>query len=260
MLLHVPAPALEFGFMNEPVGTHGSRTIMLAELRLLLESRPPETDIEQYRSAVLDDNVLLKKTAATRRESFRRLRELYALNSNVLLFHALRDLWDAEVEAQPLLALLCATTRDPILRGTADLILAVPTEAQVTPHMISKAAQDSFPDRYNPTMLAGIGRHAASSWQQSGHLKGKLHKIRVQAESRPANVAYALLLGYLCGDRGEGLFHTLWSQLLDTPTHILHQQALVASQHGWLEYRRSGDVTDISFRYLLREKGQGYEG
>jgi len=123
----------------------------------------------------------------------------------------------------------------------------------VTPQMFSQATNEHFPNRYNTSTLAKIGRNAASSWQQSGHLSGKLHKLRSRAKSRPAAVAYALLLGHLCGTRGESLFNTTWAQLLDTPVHILHEQAILASHSGWIEYRRAGNVIDISFHYLLRE-------
>ena len=101
-------------------------------------------------------------------------------------------------------------------------------------------------------MLANAGRHAASSWQQSGHLRGKMEKVRDRAESRPAAVAYALLLGHLCGARGDGLFTTLWARRAGAPEHTLREQAAEASRLGYLEYRHAGAVTDISFRHLLR--------
>ncbi len=251
-MFNVPEPALEFGFSNDPCGTHGSRTIMLSELRLLLAARPASASLEHYRSAILDDNALLKKTVITRRESFRRLRELYGINGKVTVFRALRDLWEVDKEAQPMLALLCACARDPILRATSSVILAAPDRTPITPAMISKAASEAFPGRYNATMLANIGRHAASSWRQSGHLKGRFAKVRSKPECRPPAVAYALFLGYLCDDRGDGLLETIWTRLLDTPSHTLHEQAFLASQRGWLEYRHAGNVTDIGFRYLLR--------
>ena len=122
MSLQIPAPANKFGFINDPVGTHGSRTIMLAELRLLLGACQASASLEEYRSAIVDENVLLKKTVITRKDSFRRLRELYSLNKNTLLFRALRDLWDDDMQVQPLLALLCAVARDPLLKGTAEMI------------------------------------------------------------------------------------------------------------------------------------------
>jgi hypothetical protein len=52
--------------------------------------------------------------------------------------------------------------------------------------------------------------------------------------------------------QGEALFYTIWCRLLDTPGHVLHSQAVAASQRGWLEYRRAGSVTEVGFRYLLR--------
>jgi len=85
-------------------------------------------------------------------------------------------------------------------------------------------------------------------------LRGRTHKVRVRAESHPTSVAYALLLGYLCGARGEALFHTAWARILDAPAYVLHEQAFQASQRGWIEYRQTGAVTDVGFSYLLREE------
>jgi len=204
---NIPTNALVYGFVNSTVGTHGSRTIILAELRALLAARPASSTIEAYRVAVVDDNVLLKRTVTTRRESFRRLRELYALTPDTLLFYALRELWDADAEAQPLLALLCACARDALLRGTVELILTALPHASVTPGQISAAVDDSFPSRYSSTTLANVGRHAASSWQQSGHLEGRLRKtralqaIRVPLPTLCSLGTYAVRVGRDCSTR-----------------------------------------------------------
>ena len=131
----------------------------------------------------------------------------------------------------------------------------MPEGDSVTPYEIEASAQRSFPGRYNETMLANIGRHAASSWQKSGHLSGRLHKVRARARCFAEDTAYALLLGHLCGVRGEALFETFWCRLLDVPLHTLHDQAFAASQQGWIEYRHSGMVTEISFRRLLPAQG-----
>jgi hypothetical protein len=253
MSTQAPALPKEHGFVNESVSAHSSRTMMLTELRLLLAACQSSASVEEYRSAIVDENVLLKKTVTTRKNSFRWLRELYALNRKIPVFRALRDLWDEDAQAQPLLALLCSVARDHILRGTAEWILVIPEGGTVMPIMIAETVNAEFPNRYQPNTLASIGRNAISSWQQAGLLHGKLHKVRVKAESRSASVAYALLLGYLSGARGEALFQTLWCRLLDAPTHVLHEQAFAASQRGWIEYRHMGDITEIGFRYLLRK-------
>ncbi len=204
---------------------------------------------------MVGENVLLKPTAKTRAKSFQVLRELYGLDRRILLFRALRDLWDDDADAQPLLAVLEACARDPILRATAEMVLATPEGAGVTPEQLGEAIKERLPGRYNVTTLFASGQHAASSWQQAGHLQGRLRKVRARAVSRPAAVAYALLLGYLDGGQGDALFHTLWARLLDAPEHELRSQAVAAARQGWLEYRAAGRVTELSFRYLLREEG-----
>src|SRR5215207_2612716 len=103
-------------------------------------------------------------------------------------------------------------------------------------------------------MLANIGRHVASSWQQSGHLQGRASKTRVQAAAHPESTAYALFLGHLTGAGGERLFSTPWVALLDAPTHVLREHARAAARHGWLEYKSLGGVTEIDFPYLLRDQ------
>lgn len=253
MSLHNSALPDDSGFVGEPVSTHSSRTMMLAELRLLLSACQKDASQEEYQSAIVEENVLLKRTIATRRVSFWRLRDLYALNTRVLLFRVLRDLWDDKTEAQPFLALLCAIARDAVLRETAEAILATSVGDTITPNALADVANTSFPHRYNTTTLASLGQNVISSWQQAGLLSGKLHKVRIRAQCYPASVAYALLLGHLSGVRGEALFQTLWCRLLDAPIHVLHEHAIAASQRGWIEYRHMGEITEIGFRYLLRK-------
>ena len=253
MSIVIPEESLVYGFVVNGMGAHASRTIMLSELRLLLASFPASAHLGDYRSAILEQNVLLKSTDTTRREAFRRLRALYGLNRDILLFRAVRDLWDLQPEAQPMLALLCATARDPLLRATADVVVSAPVGVEVTTEAISKAVDEQFSGRYNP-IVAAIGRHASSSWQQSGHLRGKFKKTRSLPQFCTTSTAYGLLLGYLCGGRGDGLFETFWSRLLCTPLHVLHDLAIAAARQGWLEYKHSGNVTEISFRYLMRDE------
>lgn len=252
-MIEISEPALRCGFRGQPVGTHTSRTIMLAELRLLLADCPPGAGLEEYRAAVVQDNVLLKQTVTTRRASFRALRELYALAPPVLLFRALRDLWEDDPRAQPLLALLCATARDPILRASAELVVSTPIGAAITPALLAESVARVLPGRYLPAVLARTGRNLASSWKQSGHLAPRTG-LRIRAECRSPAVASALLLGSCLGLHGERLLQSLWSRLLDAPLPLLEEQAFAASRRGWIEFRRGGGVVDVGFRHLLRNE------
>lgn len=227
---------------------------MVRELAALLGACLPNTGLEDYRAAAIDGNELFKKSLESRRGSFRRLRELYALDPSVLVFRSLRRLWDANDEARPLLAILCAVARDPILRSRVPSIVATPKGEVVNKAMFSDAVSQAFPGRYGPGVLARIGRNLASSWTQSGHLHGRVTKVRAEAQCQPISLTYALFLAHLCGERGGRLFSSQWALLLDAPPDVLLAQAAVASRSGWLDYRHGGGVTEIGFSFLMRDE------
>lgn len=241
----------------ESGGAHTSRTIQLAELTALLAAAPADATLDDYKHAVVEQNVLGKKTLNSRQRTFRYLRELYALDPGVLLFRALRDLWPAEPEAQPLLAMLCSLARDPALRATAAAVLPLAPGAPVTADDLAKALVDRYPGAYSWAVAHKVGRNAASSWTQSGHLAGRSPKVRASASDGAAAAAYALLLGHLEGAVGEGLFKTFWTQVLDVPPSVVLEQAMTAAQRGWIELRHGGGVTDVTFRFLLRDEQSG---
>lgn len=233
-------------------GPHTSRTIMLKEFSTLLSASSLDAARADYAEAVVEENVLSKKSDSTRKRSLRYLRELYVLDSTAVLFRGLRDLWSADPESLPLLALVCALARDPLLRATGPPLFEAPFGAPVDASMLAEAVIARFPQSYSEAVAAKIGRNTASSWTQSGHLKGRVNKTRVRAQSTPAAVTYAFMVGHLANARGQGLLRTVWGQSLDSSDHEMYQQAIAASKRGWMEFRRAGDVVEVGFRWLLR--------
>jgi hypothetical protein len=238
---------------RESGGAHTSRTMLLQELTSLLVAVPVTAEPDAYRDAVIEQNVLGKKTLSSRQRTHRYLRELYAIDPAILLFRALRDLWDADIEAQPLVAILCALARDPSLRATAAAVLPEAPGTPVTAVDLQEALMIRYPGNYSVALANKVGRNAASSWTQSGHLAGRTNKTRAQANCRPAAVAYALLLSDIDGAVGEGLFDTLWTRVVDASPGVVHEQAFTASQRGWIDFRHGGGVTDVGFSFLCRE-------
>jgi hypothetical protein len=231
-------------------GAHTSRTMMLADLRALLASTPEEATRDQYRHAVLENNVLGKGSTSARQRSFRYLRELYLLDLDEPSFLALRKVWAHDIEAQPLIALSSALSRDPALRGTATRVLRTPVGSPVTADELAAAVSETYPNSYGDAIAHKIGRNAASTWTQSGHLSGRTKKVRRRANARPASVSYALFLASLEGREGDLLFESLPVQAQDAPSYSLKELAREASRRGWLDYRSIGDVTEVSFGYL----------
>jgi hypothetical protein len=250
--VRVPDEALAYGFFNNGAGTHTSRTLMLTEVRGLLTVTSLTVAYSGYQEAAVELNAVNKATLSTRRKTFRHLRELYGLSPQLRIFRALRDLWAFDPTAQPLLAASCAMARDPLMRASARRIFEARPDDVVRSQELSQAVQDSFPDRLRADTLARTGRNLASSWTQSGHLSGRSRKIRTRPPTTPEATAYALFLGHLCGDRGDGLFRSIWARLCDAPEHVLRIQAQVAARLGYLEYRQAGMVTEVGFSHLQR--------
>ena len=251
----------DLGFRDGNRGTHTSRTIMSAELGLLLEHLPNDAGREDYRRAVIEDNVLGKRTGATRKLSFQRLRELYGLDPDIPLFRYLRFLWGVDQEGRPLLAFLCAYARDPLLRMTAPAVLDAALGTSVDKHDLEKILSEAAPDRFNPSILNKIARNAASSWTQSGHLKGRSRKQRVRPHATPGAAAMALFIGCLEGLRAQRLFNTLWTRLLDVPLHRLQDLTLEAARRSWLDFLQADTVVEIRFpdRLTPQEEKWTYE-
>lgn len=240
-----------FGFREGDRGTHTSRTIMLAELRILLDHNPPTAAKSDYWRTIVEDNVLGKRTGSTRRLSAQRLSELYGLDPAIPIFRTFRLLWNMDEAGRPLLAFLCAYARDPLLRLTAPAILNARQGESVTTAAIEKALIEVISGRFNPSILNKIARNAGSSWTQSGHLSGRAHKVRSRPVATPANTAFALFLGYLEGFRAQRLFATEWARLLDRAPEQLSELASIASQRGLLNYRNVGSVVEVRFPDLL---------
>lgn len=244
-------------------GTNTSHTVVVNALTALLEVVPRNAPHAAYERAALEANVLGKDTDGARRRTFRHLRELYLLRPDSLLFRALRDLWHLDSDARPLLAGLCALARDSVFRASSKAILGTRPGAALTSADLAAAVGDHFPDSYGASTLAKIGRNTFSSWEQTGHLmegQQAATKVRTRATCRPADVTYALLLGHLTGARGQSLFETLWTRVLDQPSSRLLDLATTASQHGMMELRHAGGVIEVGFRELLRPfetEGQG---
>lgn len=235
-------------------GATVSHTIEVPALQRLLGSLPRDARLDEYRRAVLQENILAKATLGARHRTFGYLRQLYRLEPESLLFRALRDLWDDDPAGQPLLAGLCALARDPALRATGSVVLATEPGVGVVSSDLASAAEKAFPGSYNEATLAKIGRNTFSSWAQTGHLRAvaRTTKVRSRAICTPAAAAFALLLGHLQGIAGAAMFDTCWAKALDRPLAQLLEFAVAASRRGLIDFRHSGGVTQVGFSELLR--------
>ncbi len=241
-----------FGLRFGEKGTHTSRTMMFAELSDLLKFTPAAGTMAEYRAAIVDDNLLGKRTLATRKLTFQRLSELYGLNPAVPIFRVMRQLWDADRAGRPMLAFLVALARDPLLRMTTDAVLMAPVGRPVPTRELDDALEQRLGKRLSPAVRHKVARNAASSWTQSGHLQGRTSKRRVKPAASPSVACMALVLGYATGLRGRALFTSDWARALDVSHAELVQLVRAGNRQSLMNYREVGDIIEVQFPTLLR--------
>lgn len=239
--------AESLGFRFGDRGTHTSRTMMLPELRATLADAPADAPRAAYVAAIVDDNCLSKPTSATRGLSAQRLSELYALEPDVPLFRVMRNLWPLDERGQPLLALLVALARDPLLAATAPSVIPLKDGEEFARGPMRQALRAAVGSRLNDATLDKVARNAASSWSQAGHLTGRTFKLRQPVQPTFATVALALLLAYTCGSRGEALLESDWLKAIDCQPSLARSLAIDAKRHGLIDLRMVGEVIDIEF-------------
>lgn len=245
----------QFGFSYRRGSAHVARTMMLSELSHLLDSVPASSpSSEAYIRGIEEDNCLGKRSRQTRMLTRRHLSELYSLRPDTTLFRTLRYLWQRDPEGRPLIACLCAFARDPLLRSSAPFVLKL-TEGQLfSREALEEYLEKEYPGRFSKATLTSTAQNLASSWTQSGHLTGRVKKIRSRATATAGSTAYALLLGFLTGERGESLFKTDCAKLLDCSFEKAVEFAETASRKGWIVFKRVGNVIEVLFPALLTEQ------
>ncbi len=230
--------------------TTASHTIGIPHLVELLREVQSDASADQYRQAVVEDNILGRPTLAGRQRSFRHLRELYFLDPGRVEFAALRSLWDIDPAAQPLLAGLLAFTRDEVLRASFAAVADPPVGSGVTSADLTAAVAAQFGNEMSESTLGKTGRNTGACWTQTGHLAGRAKKVRTEVEARPVAIAYAAYLGHLAGGRGLGVLDNPWSQILGLAPGRTLEALRDAHTEGLLDLLVAGNVVDVSFPTL----------
>ena len=244
------AKAKKIGFRFGDRGTHTSRTMMLVEMEALLDVTRQADERDDYTSAIIDGNCLLKTTAATRRLSSQRLSELYGLDPKLPLFRVLRRLWYIDQENHPRLALLAAIARDPLLAASTPSVIPLVQGMEFQREPMKAALRSVVGDRLNDSTLEKVCRNAASTWTQSGHLEGRTFKKRRLVQASPMTAAFALYLAKAAGYAGAETFASAWFRVLDCDPSQARHYSLEAKRLGLINLRMAGDVVELDVAVL----------
>jgi hypothetical protein len=150
--------AAAHGFRHLPGGVHLSKTMMLDELQKILDGSG-HLDASAVEEAILNQNILSKPTGTARKLVLSRLNTLYGIKTPLPVQAAMLRLWTHYAAGHPLLALLCALAREPLLRNTASVVLNVPHPARAARCRPQRWWRRTRPARaLNPGPRCGGGR------------------------------------------------------------------------------------------------------
>lgn len=235
-----------FGIKLSGGGAHQSKTMMFVELEALMGTGASTS--EEFRSAAIEQNAIGKATSNTRRLTYRHMASLYGLGDQPPLTKALMKIWKSDIQGRRLHALLVALARDPLLRESAPVIMAGSVGQSLQRPFFEAAFVAAYPERFSEKMLRSLAQNCASSWTQTGHLKGSVKKIRQRVTPTPPTVAFAALIATASGFGGPSILSSGWMAVLDlTPAQALDALRR-AEAIGLARVRSAGDVTEISVR------------
>lgn len=235
------------GYKTGKSGAHAARSMMIAELAMLLEAHPEGAELARIKEDIEVFNILHKPTTNSRRLTYRHLVDLYGLSNSICLFRVFRKLWLQAAEARSVLALQLALCRDPLLRLSIPLMIATQPGEVINRQMVENLIEAHNLGGYSPASKQSFAQNINGTWSQAGFLEGRARKIRVLPSVHAANIAFALFIAKLQGFEGQRAFNTDMCKLLNNDASQLYPLAAAASVRGYLRYKQSGDVIEVSF-------------
>jgi len=227
---------------------HNSRTLMFTELSKVMDHAIEDNT---YLDS-LDENITNKLTRTNQLKTNSYLRHLYGFDIKFPPFVCFRHFWQqAEGSEKRIITLLFAIGQDFLLSESIPVVIKSSIGEKVTVKEFEDNVGRNHPKRYSEKTRKSIAQNLASSWKQAGYIAGKVKNIRTKTTPGFHSVAFALLMSYLNGERGEFMLRSKWIQALDLSEPNIRELAFEASKRDLLQYQYSGNVTTFSFSNLF---------
>lgn len=237
---------VRLGFNESPRGVHTSRTMMLKELESVMDAAGGEVSPDVVRRLVIEENLLGKATHSGRTNTSTKLIELYSFDRSIVLFRAFFSLWKETFHARPIISLLLALSRDAVLRTTVTAVVNRPIGSTMRKEDFYECLISGITSKYMESTLQSATRNVASSWRQSGHIRGNNPIVRTKAVSDFCAISFAVLIGYLRGLRGQSLLQSEWISILDLSATELESAIAEAHKHGFVTSRNLGGIIELT--------------
>lgn len=201
----------------------------------------------------LGQNVTNKRTRTNQSFTTGFLKKLYGFDPKGNAFKAFKYFWEMANDVEkPVLTLLYATGNDYLLEESIAIVAATRIGEKVSIDKFIENIKINQPGRFSEKTILSMAQNLASSWKQAGFIIGRTKNIRTQPEITSNLVAFAFLLAYLNGQRGDFILTSKWAKGLCIGEIKLRELAVEASRRGLLQYQFAGHVTSVSFQNLLK--------
>ena len=234
---------------------------LLAELRLVMERQVESASREEIVRWVVEDNILLKRTQAGRREVARKLAKRYGLCPGSPVFARFCSAWRAAQDSgqEGLLAFLMYGAHDGSVRLISSGWLAPLLRRPGTPLTVDAVlafidgVARSHPNigTWSPKTRLSVAQHFLTAARDYGLATGKASKHTVRPTVGPVVAWFAASLAQLQGVTPEETLASVWFHMLglDFPAVVDALYAMAASGLG--RFRVEGQVVELELREHL---------
>jgi hypothetical protein len=231
---------------------HTARTIMLSELTKVMDFSIYNDNYQD----IINSNVFGKKSQDGIRQTSKFLNRLYSFGILSPHFKVFKHFWlECDDYEKPLIGFAFAFKNDYLLQESLSVLANAKIGDKVAIELFMENIEKYHPKRFTDNTLRSVAQNIASSWKQAGFITGKVKNIRTQPNVSYKVVAFAMLLSFLEGDRGDFIMHGNCVNALCLGETKLRELAVEASKRDYLQYQFAGSVTSISFDKLINKIG-----
>jgi len=223
--------------------------MMFAELSQVMNHGVERTEFDE----ILRSNVTNKLSSRNLLKTNQYLKHLYGFGSDDLVFQSFKHYWQlTDKGKKSIITLLYAISNDYLLSESIDLVVGVRIGDKIAIEKFDTNIEKYHPGNYSDNTRRSAAQNIASSWKQAGYIQGKVKNIRSKVAHDYYTVAFALLMSYLNGDRGDYILMSRWVKALAIGTEELRDLIKEAAKRDLLQYQYGGNITTISFENQLK--------
>jgi len=229
---------------------HTGRTMMFKELSKVMD----HAIIDDRYMDSLNQNISNKRTKSNQGYTTGKLKKLYSFDLKYLPFKLFKYFWQiSEEKDKPIITLVYALGEDFLLGESYPVIASTKLGDKVTVEKLEENIEALHPNLYTENTRKSAAQNIASSWKQAGFITGKVKNIRTQPHIGYHAVAFAFLMAYCNGERGDFILSSKWAKALCLRESQLREFSIEAAKRDLLQYQFAGNVTSISFNFLFNK-------